>query len=172
MTSPSNVVPLDQPRQIHRAGRALDFVVRLLAGGRTDDLAGLGLPFAHLKHLPDLGMDIAVTRDPGPTHMKEILAFARRRQMGFILVRFRDPAPTLAEFVGVDVVLFDTGLAVLEDLEPATDGRRWVLVGQDLHLRIGRNGLVPTLKDPWPRDEDRYSCILKARRIFGDYVWG
>jgi hypothetical protein len=119
-------------------------------------------------------MDLAVTRDPAPKHMKAILAFARRRQLGFVLVRFRDPAPSLAEAL-VDVVLFDTGLAVLDCLSPATaDGRSWTLAGRhpgDVHLKLTRQGIVPTLEEPWLEEEDRHSFVSKADQIFAEYLW-
>jgi hypothetical protein len=119
-------------------------------------------------------MDLAVTRDPAPKHMKAILAFARRRQLGFILVRFRDPAPGLAEAL-LDVVLFDSGLAVLDHLSPATaDARRWHLVSRhrgDVHLRLTGEGMVPTLEEPWLEDEDRHSFVSKADQLFAEYLW-
>jgi hypothetical protein len=167
----SNLVSLDQRR---RAQRALHFFADLLGDGRLHDVAALGVPLPDVKHLPRLRMDLAVTRDPAPKHMKAILAFARWRQLGFILVRFRDPAPGLAEAL-LDVVLFDTGLAVLDRLSPATaDGRRWHLVGRhkgDVHLKLTGEGLVPTLQEPWLEEEDRHSFVSKADQIFSEYLW-
>lgn len=167
-----NPVPLDQRR---RARRALHFFADLLGGGRIRPVPGLTPPLSGVHHLPNLKMDIAVSRDPAPAHMKEILAFARRRQFGFILVRFRDPAPGIAEVGALDLVLFDTGLAVLDGLSPATpDGRSWHLVGRspgDVHLRVTDEGLVPTLTEPWIQEEDRHSLISRGNQIFAEYLW-
>lgn len=169
----SDVLSLDQRR---RARRAAAFFAELLAGGEMDEVASLRPPLPDLKHLPRVQMDIAATRDLAPAHTKSVIAFARRRQMGFILVRFRDPAPGLAEILGVDVLLVDGGgVAVLAKLQPATsDSRRWTLAGQhpgEVHLRVAPDGLVPTLTEPWTDEEDRVAFILKADRIFADYIW-
>jgi hypothetical protein len=167
----SNLVSLAHRR---RSQRALHFFADLLGGGRLHDVTALGAPLPDVKHLPRLRMDLAVTRDPAPKHLKAILAFARRRQLGFILVRFRDPAPGLGEAL-LDVVLFDTGLAVLDHLSPATaDGRRWHLVGRhtgDVHLRLTGDGMVPTLEEPWLEEEDRHSFVSKADQVFAEYLW-
>jgi hypothetical protein len=167
----SNLILLAQRR---RSRRALHFFADLLGGGRLHDVAALGAPLPDVKHLPRLRMDLAVTRDPAPKHMRAILAFARRRQLGFILVRFRDPAPGLAEAL-VDAVFFDTGLAILDCLSPATaDGRRWHLVGRhkgDVHLKLTGEGMVPTVAEPWLEEEDRHSFVSKADHIFAEYLW-
>jgi len=171
MTKPTNLVSLDQRR---RAQRVLQFVADLLRGGAPQDVAGLTTPLPDVKHLPRLGMDIAVTRDPAPAHMKAILAFARRRQIGFILVRFRDPAPDLVEAL-VTVALFDANLAVLDEMSLATpDGRRWWLAGRhsgDVHLRITRDGFIPTLSEPWPNEDARHSFVSRAEQILAESVW-
>ena len=165
----SNLVLLDQRR---RAKRALQFFADLL-GGRLHDVAGPGAPLPDVKHLPRLRMDLAVTRDAAPAHMKSVLAFARRRQLGFILIRFRDPAPGLAEAL-LDAVFFDSGLAILDGLSPATDGRGWHFVGRhkgDVHLKLTREGMLPTLEEPWLQEEDRHSFVSKADQIFAEYLW-
>ena len=172
MTSRSNLVSLDQRR---RAQRTLHFFADLLGGGHLKEVSGISPPLPETMHLPRLRMDIAVTRDPAPKHMREILAFARRRQLGFILARFRDPAALLAEAL-LDVVLCDgPGLAVLDGLSPATsDGIRWHLVGRhpgEVHLRITGDGLVPTLTDPWVDEDDRHSFVSKADCILAEYLW-
>jgi hypothetical protein len=171
MTKATNVVPLAQRR---RAQRVLKFFAELLGGGAPQDVAGLATPLPEVKHLPRLGMDIAVTRDPAPAHMKAILAFARRRQVGFILVRFRDPAPGLVEAL-VTLALFDANVAVLDELSPLSpDGFRWWLVGRqsgDVHIRITKDGFVPTLIEPWEEEDDRYAFISKAEQILAERVW-
>jgi hypothetical protein len=166
----SNIVSLDQHR---RAQRAVQFFADLLGGGRLHSVEVPGTPLPDVKHLPRLRMDLAVTRDPAPTHMKAILAFARRRRLGFILVRFRDPAPGLAEAL-LDAVFFDSGMAVLDGLSPATAGRGWHLVGRhkgDVHLKLTGGGMVPTLEEPWLLEEDRQSFVSKADQIFAEYLW-
>lgn len=166
----SNLVCLAHRR---RSQRALQFFADLLGGGRLHDVAALGAPLPDVKHLPRLRMDLAVTRDPAPKHMKAILAFARRRQLGFILIRFRDPAPALGEAL-LDFVFFDTGLAVLDCLSPATAGRGWHFVGRhkgDVHLKLTGEGLIPTLEEPWLEEEDRHSFVSKADQIFAEYLW-
>jgi hypothetical protein len=169
MTKPTNLISLDQRRRSHRV---LQFFAELLGGGSPQDVAGLTTPLPDVKHLPRLGMDIGVTRDAAP--MKAILAFARRRQFGFILVRFRDPAPNLIEAL-VTIAMFDSNLAVLGDLSLLSpDGLRWWLVGRskgDVHLRITSDGFVPTLSEPWEQDEDRHSFISKAEQVLADRVW-
>jgi hypothetical protein len=172
MTKPTNLISLDQRR---RAQRALHFFAELLGGGNIQPVGGLSPPLPHVHHLPRLKMDIAVTCDPAPAHLKQILAFARRRQFGFLLVRYRDPAPQLGE-AEIAAVLFDGGgIAVLDRLWPATaDGRRWTLVGPrpgDVHLRATTDGLVPTLTDPWLEEDDRESFVSKADAIFAEYLW-
>ncbi len=171
MTEPSNLVSLDQRRRAHRV---LHIFAELLGGGSPQDVAGLTTPVPDVKHLPHLGMDIAVTRDPAPAHMKAILAFARRRQVGFILVRLRDPAPGLVEAL-VSVALFDANFAVLDELSPLSpDGLRWWLVGRhsgDVHIRITKEGFVPTLTEPWVQEEDRQAFISKAEQILAERVW-
>lgn len=171
MTKPTNLVSLDQRR---RSQRVLQFFAELLGGGSPQDVAGLTTPLPKVKHLPRLGMDIAVTRDPAPAHMEAILAFARRRQVGFILVRFRDPAPELAEAL-VTVALFDANLAVLDELAPLSpEGFRWWLVGRnsgDVHIRITKDGFVPTLTEPWKQEDDRNAFISKAEQILAARVW-
>ena len=168
MTQSSTPVRLDERRRAHRL---LYFVADLLGGGEIEDVADLATPLPTVKHLARLQMDLAVTRDAAPSHMRAILAYARRRQKGFLLTRFRDPAPGILEAL-FDVVLFDTGLAVLDQLSLATfDGRRFWLAGRDLHLRIIKDGLVPTLTDPWDREDDRDSFISKGDRVLAEYVW-
>jgi hypothetical protein len=171
MTKPSNLVSLEQHR---RAQRVLQFFAELLGGGPPQDVGGLTTPLPEVKHLPRLGMDIAVTRDPAPAHMKAILAFARRRQVGFILVRFRDPAPDVVEAL-VTVALFDANLAVLDELTPLSpDGFRWWLVGRnkgDVHIRVTKDGFVPTLTEPWEQEDDRDTFISKAEQILAERVW-
>jgi hypothetical protein len=171
MTKPTNPISLDQRR---RAQRALHFFADLLGGGSIQPVGGLSPPLPDVHHLPRLKMDIAVTREPAPAHLKQILAFARRRQFGFLLVRYRDPAPLLGE-AELAAVLCDSGLAVLDRLWPATaDGRRWTLVGTrtgDVHLRVTHHGLVPTLTDPWLQEDDRNSFVSKADAIFAEYLW-
>lgn len=171
MTKPTSLVSLDQRR---REQRVLQFFADLFGGGSPQDVAGLTTPLPDVKHLPRIGMDIAVTRDPAPAHMKAILAFARRRQVGFILVRFRDPAPGLVEAL-VTVAMFDSNLAVLDDLSLLSpDGFRWWLVGRrkgDVHFRITSDGFVPTLTEPSEQDEDRHSFISKAEQILAERVW-
>jgi hypothetical protein len=171
MSRPTNLVSLDQRR---RAQRVLQFFADLLGGGSPQDVAGLTTPLPEVKHLPRLGMDIAVTRDPAPAHMRAILAFARRRQFGFILVRVRDSTPQVAEAL-VTVALFDANLAVLDELSPLSpDGFRWWLVGRhsgDVHIRITKDGFVPTLTDPWEQEEDRHAFISKAEQILAERLW-
>lgn len=166
----SNIVSLDQHR---RAQRAVQFFADLLGGGRLHSVEVPGTPLPDVKHLPRLRMDFAVTRDPAPAHMNAILAFARRRRLGFVLIRFRDPAPGVAEAL-IDAVFFDSGLAVLDGLSPATAGRGWHLVGRhkgDVHLKLTGEGLVPTLEEPWLEEEDRHSFVSKADQIFAEYLW-
>jgi hypothetical protein len=115
-------------------------------------------------------MDIATTRDTAPAHMRAILAFARRRRFGFVLIRFRDPAPGLVEAL-FTVVLWDTGLAVLDQMSLAANARRFWLAGTDIHLRITKDGFVPTLTDPWTDDGDRESFVSKGDQILSEYVW-
>jgi hypothetical protein len=171
MTKSTNLVSLDQRR---RAQRVLQFFADLLGGGSPQDVAGLTTPLPEVKHLPRLGMDIAVTRDPAPAHMRAILAFARRRQTGFILVRFRDPAPGVVEAL-VSLALWDGNLAVLGELSPLSpDGFRWWLVGRhsgDVHIRITKEGFVPTLTEPWEEEDDRHALISKAEQILAERVW-
>jgi hypothetical protein len=167
---PPNIVSLEAHR---RAQRALQFFAGLLGEGHLEDVGALGAPVSDLKHMPRLGMDIGVTRAAAPAHMRAALNFARRRQTGLILVRLRDPAPGFAE-ASLSVILIDGGAAVLE-LAPATsDGRRWWLVGPhpgDVHLRVGRDGLVPTLSEPWVEDEDRHSFTATADDILAEHIW-
>jgi hypothetical protein len=171
MTTRSNLVSLDQRR---RAQRALHFFADILGGGRMKEVAGLNPPLPEVHHLPRLKMDIAVTRDPAPAHLKAILEFARRRQVGFLLVRYRDPALKIAE-AEIAAILFDGGLAVLDRLWPATDnGHNWTLAGPrtgDVHLRVTQDGLVPTLTEPWLQEDDRESFVSKADAIFAEYLW-
>lgn len=171
MIDPENIIALHEHR---RGRRVLQFFADLLGGGTLDDVAGLTTPLPTVKHLPRLAMDIAVTRDPAPAYMKAILQFARRRQVGFILVRFRDPAPEIAEAL-LDVVFFDTGVAVLDGLSAATaDGRTWWLAGRhtgDVHLRVENDGLIPTLTEPWEREDDRHSFVSQADQILSEYIW-
>jgi hypothetical protein len=172
MTKPTNLISLDQRR---RAQRALHFFADLLGGGSIQPVGGLSPPLPDVHHLPRLKMDIAVTRDPAPNHSREILAFARRRQVGFILARFRDPAPDVAEAL-IDVFWVEgRGVAILEGLSAVKpDGRHWTLVGPhegDLNLRVLNGGLVPTLSLPWPRGGDRDAFVARGDRIFSDYLW-
>jgi hypothetical protein len=172
MTKASNLVALDDHR---RAGRARDFFVNLLGGGHPKPVAAMDPPLPDVRHMPRLGMDIAVTRDPAPCHSREILAFARRRQVGFILVRFRDPVPQVAEAL-IDVFWVEgRGVATLQSLSAVKpDGRHWTLVGPhegDLNLRVLNGELVPTLSVPWPRGGDRDAFVARGDRIFSDYLW-
>lgn len=172
MIDSTTPVPLDQHR---RAKRALHLFADILGGGHLKEVSGMGSPLPETMHLPRLRMDIAVTRDPAPMHMRQILAYARRRQLGFILVRFRDPVELLAEAL-LDVVLCDgPGLAVLDGLSPATsNGNRWHLVARHsggVHLRVTGDGLVPTLTDPWVEEDDRHSFVSNADRILAEYLW-
>jgi hypothetical protein len=171
MNTEPNVISFDERR---RACRALRFFADLLGGDCLEDIKGLGIPVPGAKHLPRLGMDIAATRDVAPAHLRAVLAFARRRQRGFLLIRFRDPSPVGTE-AQIDAVLFDGGIAVLEGLCPASaNGVRWTLAGRnigDIHLRVTKDELVPTLTDPWVYEEDRHSFISRADQIFADYVW-
>lgn len=167
---PPNVVSLEAHR---RAQRTLQFFAGLMGEGHLEEVGGLSLPVPDLKHMPRLRMDIGVTRAAAPAHMRAALGFARRRQTGLILVRLRDPAPRLAE-ASLSVILIDGGAAVLE-LDPATsDGRRWFFVGPrtgDVHLRVERDGLVPTLTDPWTEEEDRHRFTATADDILAEHIW-
>jgi hypothetical protein len=170
MNSRSSIVSLDRHRRAHRA---LRFVASLFGGGDLQDVPGLGVSIPDLKHLPHIQMDIGITRELPPTHLRSALGFARRRQFSLMLLRLRDPAHKCIELTA-DCLLHDggRGVAVLDRLSLATaDGRRWWLVGDDLHLRITGDGLVPTLSTPWDREEDRESLISKAEQILADYVW-
>ena len=156
-----------------RADRTLRFFACLMGEGHLEEVGGLGVPVPGLKHMPRLRMDIGVTRAAAPAHMRAALGFARRRQTGLILVRLRDPAPRLAE-ASLSVILVDGGAAVLE-LAPATaDGRRWYFVGPhtgDVHLRVERDGLVPTLTEPWIEEEDRHRFTATADEILAEHIW-
>jgi hypothetical protein len=171
----SNLVDLDQHRSATRARRALRFFVNLLGGGALEDVAVMDPPLPEVKHMRRLNMDIACTRDPSPAHARDILAYARRRGVGCIIVRFRDPAPNIAEAL-VDVFLMEgNGVAVLEQMSPVSpDGRHWTLVGPhkgDVNLRIRKGELVPTMSVPWPRDEDRDRFVSRGDQDFADFIW-
>jgi hypothetical protein len=166
------VTNLDQRR---RSVRTLNYFATLLGGGGIQTVGGLSPPLPDVHHLRRLKMDIAVTRDPAPKHSREILAFARRRQVGFILVRFRDPVPDVAEAL-IDIFWVEgRGVATLESLSAVKpDGRNWTLVGPhegDLNLRVVNGELVPTLSVPWPRGGDRDSFVARGDQIFSDYLW-
>jgi hypothetical protein len=173
--SRSNLVFLDQHRRAQRARRALRFFVNLLGGGALEEVTAMDPPLPDVKHMRRLNMDIAVTRDASPRHSRDILAFARRREMGFILVRFRDPAENIAEALIEAFLIEGRGVAVLEQLSPVTpDGRHWWLAGPhngDVNLRVARGDLVPTLSVPWPREEDRHSFTSRGDRLFSEYLW-
>jgi hypothetical protein len=167
---PPKIVSLEAHKRLQRA---LQIVAGLMGEGHLEEVEALGVPVPDLKHMPRLRMDIGVTRAAAPAHMRAALGFARRRQTGLILVRLRDPAPRLAE-VSLSVILIDGGAATLE-LAPATsDGRRWFFVGPhtgDVHLRVGPDGPVPTLSDPWVEEEDRHRFTATADDILAEHIW-
>jgi hypothetical protein len=175
---PPNLISLDERRRAHRehhrAHRALLFVAAMMGRSGTQDVTSIGLPITTVKHLSGLGIDLGVTRAPAPTHSRAAIAFARRRQNTFMLIRLRDPAPGFAEIL-LDVIMVDQGVAILEGLSPVTsDGRRFWLCGRhpgDVHLRLTNDGPVPTLSDPWVEEEDRFSFMSKADELLAAVLW-
>jgi hypothetical protein len=172
MTNPTHPSELEHRR---RASRALQFLVDLLGGGSVEKVTEADPPF-DVMHIPRLRIDIAVTREPAPSLSRSILSFVRRRQAAaFILLRFRDPAPGIAEALVDTFLLEGNGVAVLEQMSAVSpDGRHWTLVGPhkgDVNLRIRHGELVPTMSVPWPRDEDRDRFVSRGDKMFSDFIW-
>jgi len=60
-----------------------------------------------------------------------------------------------------------SGAVVVRDCADLTVGRH----SGDVHIRITKDGFVPTVTEPWVQEEDRQAFISKAEQILSDRVW-
>lgn len=176
---PESIVSLAKRRRLRRA---LEFLATTMGTTFDDTRPAPSHPFDDLKQLSGLQIDVAAVRAIGLKLRRALLAHVRARQRSAIVVRLHDPVEGIAEISGaIDLVLFDVGVCLLNDLSLWTDGRGWWLLGRpgDVMFRLTKEGPVPTLTPPWTyagisaadAGRQRWNGIAAAEQLFAAYVW-
>lgn len=169
----SRVVSLEQHRRTRRAAIFIAQTMSAAAMELVEDEIGRG---TYTRHLPEIGFDLSVGRDKEPSAAK-MLTWARSRAKNLVFVHLRDAQKPVAGAT-LHIVLVDGGTAFFPGYHlfrgQAAPGRpQWWFVnpGNPVLLRLGRQGPVPTVDEPFSSGAERDHGILMAERELADVIW-